>query len=250
MTSVRGAYLRKCFNRYGSYGMKPPVCSDVRRSYELSAAPRKTNGVRKRSMDSCQESAYNASFNSLHVLTRMSLTHEIVASSAPRKSEIFGHTGYHVRMRLSLLLALLLAACSSVQTEKPAVLKGQLVLEVDPNPIVATRVSENTWEFPFDIVMREAGGVDLHIESFTIDVYVLGAIHVFSAPYEGSMITQKGYPDRIEAGQFHRFPFRIRRDVPNDILFKGAYADVTAQTLDAMGNRNETKLRVGVRAAK
>lgn len=153
-------------------------------------------------------------------------------------------------MRRLLLLALVLTACSSLETEKPAVMKGRLVLEVDPNPIVATRISDKTWEFPFDIVMREAGGVDLQIESFTIDVYVLGAIHVFSAPYEGSMITQKGYPDRIEAGQFHRFQFRIRRAVPNDILFKGAYADVTAQTLDAMGNRAETKLRVGVRAAK
>src|SRR5512142_2378246 len=107
-------------------------------------------------------------------------------------------------MRRTLLLALLLSACSSLETEKPAVLKGQLVLEVDPNPIVATRVSDKTWEFPFDIVMREAGGVDLQIESFTIDVYVLGAIHVFSAPSEGSAITQKVYPDRIEAGQFRR----------------------------------------------
>lgn len=154
-------------------------------------------------------------------------------------------------MRQFLAFAgLILAACSTLETEKPAVMKGRLVLEVEPNPIVATRISEKLWEFPFDIVMREAGGVDLRIESFTIDVYVLGAIHVFSAPYEGSVITQKGYPDRIEAGQFRRFPFKLRREVPNDVLFKGAYADVTAETLDAMGNRAETKLRVGVRAQK
>src|SRR6267142_1395063 len=79
--------------------------------------------------------------------------------------------------------ALILAACAAIPKESVAPMRGRLELEVEPNPIVATPVGGNWYELKFDIIMREAGGVDVRIEDFTVDTIALKAIPVRSPTF-------------------------------------------------------------------
>ena len=141
---------------------------------------------------------------------------------------------------------LMFAACSSFQQEEPTILRGRLVLEVVPNPIVAVPVREDLYDFHFDIVMREEGGVDLTIEEFTVEAIAFNTIPVRKQTFPGSYITERGYPATVDAGKYLRFSFTKRWQLPGTLLMSGASARVTARTVDENGRRNETNVRVGV----
>jgi hypothetical protein len=142
---------------------------------------------------------------------------------------------------------LILAACSVIPKESVAPLRGRLELEVEPNPIVATPVGGNWYELNFDIIMREAGGVDVRIEDFTVDALALKTIPVRTQTFPAKFITDRGYPDAIRAGKYLRFAFTRRWPLPTELLLTGAAARITARTIDANGARGETTIRVGVR---
>lgn len=160
-----------------------------------------------------------------------------------------GHVGAARLSALSLHISVLIfaAGCAAIPKENIAVLKGRLELEVEPNPIVATPVGGNWYELKFDIIMREAGGVDVRIEDFTVDALALKAIPVRSQTFPAKFITDRGYPDAIRAGKFLRFQFTRRWPLPTELLLTGAAARITARTIDANGARGETNIRVGVR---
>src|SRR5207248_9137408 len=129
---------------------------------------------------------------------------------------------------LSLCISVLIfAACSMIPRESVAPLRGRLELEVEPNPIVAVPVGGNWYELHFDIIMREAGGVDVRIEDFTVDALAMKAITVRSQTFPAKFITDRGYPDAIRAGKFLRFGFTRRWPLPTELLLTGAAARIT-----------------------
>jgi hypothetical protein len=142
---------------------------------------------------------------------------------------------------------LIFAACSTIPRESVAPLRGRLELEVEPNPIVAVPVGGNWYELHFDIIMREAGGVDVRIEDFTVDALALKGIPVRSQTFPAKFITDRGYPADIRSGKFLRFAFTRRWPLPTELLLSGAAARITARTIDANGARGESTIRVGVR---
>lgn len=159
-----------------------------------------------------------------------------------------GRGGAALLSALSLHISVLIfSACAAIPKENVAVLKGRLELEVEPNPIVATPLGGNLYDLKFDIIMREAGGVDVRIEDFTVDALALKAIPIRSQTFPAKFITDRGYPDAIGAGKFLRFGFTRRWPLPTELLMTGAAARITARTIDANGARGETTIRVGVR---
>jgi hypothetical protein len=144
------------------------------------------------------------------------------------------------------ICALIFAACSVIPKETLTPIRGHLELEVEPNPIVAMPLGGNWYELKFDIIMREAGGVDLRIEDFTVDALALKAIPVRSQTFPAKFITDRGYPDAIRAGKYLRFAFTRRWPLPTELLLTGAAARITARTIDANGARGEATIRVGV----
>jgi len=147
----------------------------------------------------------------------------------------------------TLVTALLSVSCSTLPREIGNPLAGRLLLEISPNPIIAEHVEGRTYDFPFDIIMRETGGVDVTIDDFTVDITLLGVVTLFSQKFPATEISRRGYPVEIGSGKFLRFSFRKRKEVPNDLVFRSAIARVTAHTTDTNGRRGETKLEVQVR---
>ena len=140
----------------------------------------------------------------------------------------------------------LLAGCSSFQQEAPASLRGRLVLEVVPNPIEAVSAGDDLYDLKFDIVMREAGGIRVTIEEFTVDAIAFKTVTVRSQTFPASYITDRGYPAAIDAGKYLRFSFRKRWQLPSRLLMSGASARVTARTVDENGRKDVSTIKVGI----
>jgi hypothetical protein len=149
------------------------------------------------------------------------------------------------------LLLFLVAACAppAPQTAPVTAPPGQAALQlvVDPNPIMARRVSGNTYDFPFVIELREVNGVGVTIESVSMDVIALGNVRVHREHYDRERIRQRGFPDAIPAGGVIRYEMNLRRDVPDDRLFSSVHADVRVEAIDANGNRIAARQNVTVR---
>lgn len=156
------------------------------------------------------------------------------------------------RVRLAvycLSLCALLVSCAAMPKESPAQLAGHLVLDTDPNPLVARQVDGDVYEFSFDIIMREAGGVDVRIDDFTVDAIAFKSVTVHSQTFPATYITGRGYPASIAAGKYLRFNFVKRWTVPSRLLLSGAAVHVTARTTDAAGNRRTSEVRIPIRLA-
>lgn len=143
-------------------------------------------------------------------------------------------------------MLLLLAACSGMVREAPTPIKGRLILDTDPNPLVVRQVGEDLYELAFAIVMREEGGVDVRIEDFTVEALAFKSVVVQSQTFPATSITGRGYPDGVAAGQYLRFDFVKRWPLPTRLLLSGAVLRVTARTVDAAGRRDESKVRIPV----
>ena len=152
--------------------------------------------------------------------------------------------------RLAILVVVLLAACSSVDRETPRPIRGRIVLDTVPNPLVAKSLGGDEYEVAFDLVMREEGGVDTRIEDFTVDAIALGGVVVRSETHPATYITSRGYPANVAAGQFLRFSFVKRWTLPTRLLLSGASLRVTARTIDANGARDVTVFRAAVDRAE
>lgn len=130
--------------------------------------------------------------------------------------------------------------------EAPRPIRGRIVLETIPNPLVAKSLGGDAYEVAFDLVMREEGGVDTRIEDFTVDAIALGGVIVRSETHPATFITDRGYPATIAAGQFLRFRFVKRWTLPTQLLLSGAAVRVTARTIDANGAKDVTTYRAPV----
>ena len=154
--------------------------------------------------------------------------------------------GRHVKTCVFIALIACAVACHSLQNEAPAARRGQLVLEVIPNPIAAIALGDDLYELTFDIVMREAGGVGVTIEEFTVDAIAFRTVTVQSQTYPATFITDRGYPASIDAGKYLRFSFTKQWRLPSRLLMSGASARVRAKTRDANGARSESHVNVGI----
>jgi hypothetical protein len=142
--------------------------------------------------------------------------------------------------RLALAFALLgLAACSSSgpqngSTSVPG--HGALEIRVEPNPIRATLVSGTTYDFPFEVILRETGGHAVTVSSVTATVNLPGGFQVARESYDANRIRSLGYDTTIPANGTLRYKFTPRKEVPDERLFGGVSAQLTVEGRDDGGS--------------
>jgi hypothetical protein len=150
-----------------------------------------------------------------------------------------------IMKRLAILaLAVLPLACATPRagttksTSTPG--RGAIKLTITPNPVVATNVGGNTYEFPFDVVVKETGGHPVTIERVTANVFTAGGIPVATESYDAAKIQSLGFATAIEAKGELRYHFAPRKDVPDEHLFSSIYGDVRVEGMDDNGSRTTT----------
>ncbi len=123
---------------------------------------------------------------------------------------------------------------------------GAISIEVVPNPVVATRVGGNKYDFPFEVVVRETGGKPVDVTSVSATVYAIGGIQLASETYDAAKIHQLGYSTRVPANGELRYRFNQRRDVADSRLFTGVTANVRVEGRDDSGSPATATTRVSV----
>jgi len=140
----------------------------------------------------------------------------------------------------------LLLACSGADEPQLEPRQARLVVDILPNPIVAKPISENVYEFPFEVSLREIGGVEIEIEMLRLDVTMLGGLRVFTSEYGAEEIEKRGYSKVIPAGGNLQYRFVPRRRVTNELLFSAVAAEITVEAIDRVGNRTAAMTKVTV----
>ncbi len=123
--------------------------------------------------------------------------------------------------------------------------RGQIDLDIQPNPVRAKRVDGETWTFPFEVVLREVGGVDIEIEEIRARVTV-GGIAVLTQVVDPEEGERRGYDMTIEAGGVLHAGFSPTRAVPDARLLEMARAELTVVAVDRYGRRSEASRTVRV----
>lgn len=151
--------------------------------------------------------------------------------------------------RLLPLLILVAAACNSGPrndvTAAPG--HGAVAIAVEPNPIMATRVSGNTYDFPFDVVVRETGGRPVTVTRVTATVYAPGGISLGRESWDAERIRSMGYNTSVNAHGELRYRFTPRKEVPDERLFGGVSAELRVDAVDDTGTATHATTVVTVR---
>ena len=133
-------------------------------------------------------------------------------------------------------LALTLLACATPNpgTSRNASLPGHgaISIAVQPNPIVAQHVSGSTYDFPFDLSVRETGGRAVTINRVALDVYAVGGLHLGSEIYDAARITSLGYSTNVPGNGELRYHFAPRQNVTDDRVFGSIYGEVRVSAAD------------------
>jgi len=152
---------------------------------------------------------------------------------------------------LKYLLAsalILTAACASTpapqSTSQPG--HGAITIQIVPNPIVAKPISGTKYQFPFDVVLRETGGHPVTITRVRADVSALGGIHVASESYDATKIAGLGYSTKVPPNGELRYHFSPEENVPDERLFGGVVAELTADGVDDTGAATTARIAVTV----
>ena len=156
------------------------------------------------------------------------------------------------RLTFCLLVPLLVlaAACSSSGPQSggssvPG--HGALAIQVEPNPIVATRVSGDKYDFPFDVIVRETGGRPVDITRVTATVFGPGGMTVGRDTWDADRIRALGFNTTLPANGELRYHFSPRREVPDDRLFGGVSAELKVEGTDDTGSATSATTVVTVR---
>ena len=140
------------------------------------------------------------------------------------------------RTALLISVVLLSTFCASGGggTSSPAG-PAAVTIQIVPNPIVAQRVSGDTYDFPFEVVVRETGGRRVEIARVSADVYALGGLRVANERYDAERIRALGYSTSLPANGELRYRFAPRKSVPDDRLFGGVSAELRVEGRDDAG---------------
>lgn len=145
-------------------------------------------------------------------------------------------------------LALLFSFCAGSRgpVSTPTAGHGALTIEVQPNPVVATRVEGTVYDFPFDVVLRETGGHPVDVDRVSANVTALGGIQVAAESYDAARIASLGYSTHVPANGEVHYRFDQHRDVTNDRLFQGVSAKITVEAHDETSTPITTSTRISV----
>lgn len=152
--------------------------------------------------------------------------------------------------RIALLFLALSATFCAGSRNTPSVAQpghGAIRIGIIPNPIVATHVSGDTYDFPFEVVIRETGGRSVRIERLKAEVYALGGVRIGDESYDTAQIEALGYATEIPANGELRYRFAPRRSVPDERLFSSVSAQIRVEARDASGGRTVASVNVTVR---
>jgi hypothetical protein len=150
-------------------------------------------------------------------------------------------------LAISLTLLLTLVACSSGQSGVTSVPgHGAVAIEVIPNPIMATLVSGNTYDFPFEVVVRETGGRPVTVQRVTARVFLGGGLTLATESWDAQRIRSMGYNTTLGANSEVRYRFSPRKDVPDDRIFGGVSAELKVEATDDTGAATEATTAVTV----
>ncbi|HEX6096035.1 MAG TPA: hypothetical protein VF432_06920 [Thermoanaerobaculia bacterium] len=139
------------------------------------------------------------------------------------------------RIALALSLAALAACGGGPQTAPTAIPgRGALAVSVVPNPIRATLVSGTTYDFAFEVIVRETGGRPVNVTDVTATVQLPGGFTVARESYDAGRIQALGYATTIPANGERRYRFAPRKEVPDERLFGGVSARLTVEGSDDM----------------
>ena len=153
-------------------------------------------------------------------------------------------------MKPLLPLALvLLAACNSGPKNSVTAAPGQgaVAIQVTPNPIVATRVSGDTYDFPFEVIARETGGRPITVTKVTATVFAPGGFSIGGDSWDAERIRSMGYSTTINAHSEVRYRFAPRKEVPDERLFSGVSAELRVDAVDDTGSATSATTTVTVR---
>ena len=138
--------------------------------------------------------------------------------------------------RIAIALALLFVAAACGSGPQPGVTgapgHGALAIQVVPNPILATRVSGDTYDFPFDVIVRETGGRPVNVTRVTATVYGPGGVNLHRESWDAARIRALGYDTSLDANGERRYRFAPRKEVPDDRLFGGISAELKVEGTD------------------
>jgi len=152
------------------------------------------------------------------------------------------------RLTFALTLLVALAACSGAPS--PAMTSvpghGALAIQVDPNPIVARQVSGNTYDFPFEVIVRETGGHSINVTRVEANVVLNGGLSLARESWDAEKIRSMGYPTSLPANGELRYRFTPRKDVPDERLFGGVSAELKVSATDESGTATSASTVVTV----
>lgn len=137
--------------------------------------------------------------------------------------------------RIALFLSVItLAACGGGPQTGVTSMPGQgaIAVRIDPNPIRARSVSGNTYDFPFDVIVRETGGRPVTITQVSATVHAPGGLVVARERYDADRIRALGFSTSLGANAELRYHFAPRKDVPDERLFGGVSAQLTVDATD------------------
>jgi hypothetical protein len=143
-----------------------------------------------------------------------------------------------MRHAAATLLLFVTAACASHagRTSSSALPgHGAISVNVNPNPIIAQHVSGTSYDFPFEVTLRETGGHPITIQRVSADVFGPGGIRVGNDSYDAARIAALGYPTKVAANAELRYRFVPRKSVPSEGLFGSVYAEVRVEAVDDTG---------------
>jgi hypothetical protein len=129
-------------------------------------------------------------------------------------------------------------ACStsspqSTSTTAPG--HGAVAIQIAPNPIVARQVSGDTYDFPFEVIVRETGGHAVEIQRVSATVRGPGGFALGSESWDAARIRSMGYSPSIGANGELRYRFAPRKEVPDDRLFGSVAAELRVEGTDGTG---------------
>jgi hypothetical protein len=135
---------------------------------------------------------------------------------------------------LLLSMPLLLSACSDADTPVTRAVSepghGRVSVAVEPNPIVAKRISDDLIGLPFDVVVTETAGVPVDVQKLVLNVSLAGA-SVYSLTFTAEDLRKAGQSTTVPGSGSVRFAFhpKTRKD---DRILGSASGEVTVVAVD------------------